>query len=231
MRQSDVEDVSGVDQTTASLVERGALGGLTVGVIRTVGDAVGVQLEFEPRLRRGGDVPRLLDRGHAALVELVIRILRRIGWEVVAEYTFNHYGDRGSVDIVAWHAASRTLLLVEVNTRLVDVQELLASFDRKCRVVPNLLARERGWGPSGVARLVVVEDQSTARRVVAQHEQTFVAALPMRAREVRRWLSAPSGSIAGLWFLSSTTGGRTKRDSASLQRVRKPRPRSAERGG
>ena len=29
-----------------------------------------------------------------------------LGWEVVVEFGFNHYGDRGSVDVLAWHGDS-----------------------------------------------------------------------------------------------------------------------------
>jgi hypothetical protein len=45
-------------------------------------------------------------------------VVSRLGgsWQVVVEYTFNHYGDRGSVDVVAWHAGAGALLLVEVKS-------------------------------------------------------------------------------------------------------------------
>lgn len=227
MRQVDVEPIAGIDQTTMSLVEAGAIGGLTVGVVRAAAGAVRVTLEFEPRLRRGGDAARLLDAGHAQLVEATIGVLRRYGWIVSAEYTFSYYGERGSVDIVAWHPATRTLLLVEVKTRLVDVQELLATLDRKCRVAPQLLARDRGWRPEAVGRVVVVLDGSTARRVVARHGETFAAALPARSATVRNWVRRPSGPLAGLWFLSFTTGGRGKGGSVTSERVRRPARRAA----
>jgi hypothetical protein len=43
---------------------------------------------------------------------------------------------------VGWHAETRTLLIIEVKSRIADVQDLHATMDRKCRVVPGLLARE-----------------------------------------------------------------------------------------
>jgi hypothetical protein len=201
-------------------VENGRLGGLTLHIIRSVADAVDVPIELTARML-AADVARLLDHGHAGVVEEVLRHLRSVGWETIAEYTFNHYGDRGSVDIVAWHAASRTLLIVEVKTRLLDVQELLGTLDRKCRVVPLLLARERGWEADRVGRVLVVGEHSPARRAVAEHAVTFGSTLPQRGREVRRWLAAPSGPFAGLWFLSSTTGGRTSGRRSAVQRVRR----------
>lgn len=67
------------------------------------------------------EVTKLLDAGHARLADRVVGLLRAAGWAVIVEYTFSHYGERGSVDIVAWHAAARTLFIVEIKTILLDV--------------------------------------------------------------------------------------------------------------
>ena len=141
------------------------------------------------------------------------------------EYTFNHFGERGSVNIVAWHPSRRALLIVEVKTRLLDVQELLATFDRKCRIVPSLLRRQRAWNPVIIGRLLVVADGTSQRRVVRAHAHTFEATLPDSARRVRSWLRDPVHPLAAIWFVPPTTGDRTKPVPASLQRVRAPRVR------
>ena len=36
--------------------------------------------------------------------------LSRYGWTVLPEVTYSVYGERGSIDLVAWHADTRTLL-------------------------------------------------------------------------------------------------------------------------
>jgi transcriptional regulator with XRE-family HTH domain len=222
-RQADVETACGVDQTSVSLIEAGRIGGFTVDTVRLVADAVGVVLELWPRMP-AADVTRLLDEGHARLVETVLRVLHSHSWETIAEYTFSHYGERGSVDVVAWHAGTGTVLIIEIKTVLLDVQEVLATLDRKCRVVPQLLAKERGWRPAAIGRLVIVEDRSTARRVVATHRATFDSALPARSRRARGWVAAPSGPLAGVWFLSSTNGIHGEQRSGAVRRVRSPRP-------
>ena len=159
------------------------------------------------------EVARLLDAGHAQLAEAVIALVQAAGWAVIVEYTFSHYGERGSVDIVGWHAASRAMLIVEIKTRLLDVQELLSTLDRKFRLVPQLLARERGWTPLAVGRVVIVEESAGARRTVRSHAATFDAALPDRAWAVRGWLARPVGALSGLWFLSSMPGEHRNRRS------------------
>ena len=147
-RQLDVEAACEVDQTTISRIERGRLDGVTMRCVRIVAECVGVRLELQPRMT-AAEVTRLLDAGHARLAERVVSLLQAAGWIVIVEYTFSHYGERGSVDIVGWHPAARHLLIVEIKTRLLDI-DLLSTLDRKARLVPQLLARERGWEPAAV---------------------------------------------------------------------------------
>ena len=159
-----------------------------------------------------------------------MRFLRENAWEVTVEYSFNHYGDRGSVDIVGWHAETRTLLIIEVKSRIADVQDLHATMDRKCRVVPGLLARKRGWRALNVGRVLVVVDTTTVRRTVLSHAVTFDAALPERTSAVRRWLRRPAGPVAGIWFLPPITPRDGKQVSTGPHRVRsRPRPSAAVR--
>ncbi|CAN5743749.1 hypothetical protein BH24CHL8_BH24CHL8_10460 [soil metagenome] len=218
-RQSDLAQLAGVHQAWVSLAERGHLGRLRVDAIRRIGVALDIGLPFDPRWR-GADLARLLDEDHAALVENVVRSLRESDWEVIVEYSFNHYGDRGSVDIVGWHAETRTLLIIEVKSRLADVQDLHATMDRKCRVVPGLLARERGWRALNLGRVLVVADTTTVRRTVLRHASIFAAALPERTSAVRGWLRGPTGSIAGIWFLPPITRRDGKQISTTSHRVR-----------
>ena len=99
---------------------------------------------LELRVVGGPDVERLFDELHAATVEEVIRRLRRQGWVAEPEVTFSVYGERGSIDIPAWHPPAGALLVGEVKTALGDVQATLAAFDRKIRLARRL-AYERGW--------------------------------------------------------------------------------------
>ncbi len=221
-RQSDLAQRAGVHQAWVSLAERGHLGRLRVDAVRRIGAALDISLPFDPRWR-GTDLARLLDEAHAALVESVVGLLCENDWEVLVEYSFNHYGDRGSVDIVGWHAATRTLVIIEVKSRIADVQDLHAAMDRKCRVVPGLLARERGWRALNVGRLLVALDTTTIRRAVSRHAATFDAALPERTSAVRGWLRGPAGPMAGIWFLPPITPRDGKQISTASHRVR-PRP-------
>jgi transcriptional regulator with XRE-family HTH domain len=220
LRQSDVARIAGVSQTTVSLVERGHLDSLTLARLRAVSRAVDIWLQFEPRWR-GADLPRLLDERHATLVELVVADLRRHGWEVRVEYSFNVRGERGSVDVLGWLPDPRVLLIIEVKTQIVDVQEMLSAFDRKRRVVPAAVSTEPGWRPNLMGRLLVLPEETRVREAVARHAEVFAATLPSRNVEIKRWFRKPETAIAGIWFLRNSNGGNHVRGSGGVTRVRR----------
>jgi len=225
LRQSDVAAAARVSQKTVSLIESGRLNEVTVRTLRIVLEPLRIRLGFLA-LWQGGEADRLLDASHAALVDACARVLRRHGWEVIVELTFSRYGERGSIDLVGWHPGTRALLVIEVKSRILDVQATLAGLDRKARLAPQLV-RDRGWRPVMTARLLVVADTKANRSVVARHEALFASVLPLRSRAIRSWVRRPAGSIAGVWFLATSTRVTGRRSSVPRQRVRPPRSRSA----
>lgn len=189
-RQVDVAAQAGCSQRWVAEIELGRLEGVTVGTMRRVGDVLEIRTRIDA-WRRRGDGARLLDEEHARLVEVAMRALVREGWDVTPEWSFNHFGERGSVDIVAWHHASRTLLLIEIKSRIDDVQELIHTFGRKVRIVPGLVATQHGRLPAHVATMLIVAATRTAERVVRAHAATFDAVWPERSDACRRSIRRP----------------------------------------
>jgi len=218
LRQVDVAAAAQVSQSAVSRVERGRLGALSLDQLQRIGDALRVSLFVDARWL-DGDVDRLIDRRHAAVVEVVVATLRRLGWEVIVEYGFNHYGERGSVDILAWHALTRTLLIVEVKSRLTDLQATFTSIATKVRIVPMLVRRDLEWDPIHVARLIVLPGTTANRSIVARHGSTFASLFPDRMPAIRAWLGRPDRALGGVWFLSSSQQATRKH----VLRVRRPR--------
>lgn len=204
LRQRDVGTRAGVAQSVVSAVENGRLEAVSLRAIRRVARVVGIDLELDARLP-AGEAARLLDGAHAGLVELIARRLRQSSWEVVSEFTFSVYGERGSVDLIGWHPASKTLAIIEVKTRIVDVQDLLSAHDRKVRLVPRLLADERGWKPSGVARILVLPRTSANRNALERHRTTIASAYPDTTFAARTWVVRPA-STGAVWMVSHGTG-------------------------
>ena len=130
-RQRDLAAAARVSQPVVSRIERGRLEHVSLPALRRVCDALDVRLDLTPRWR-GGELDRLLGARHSAMHEVMARRFAALdGWEAVPEVTFSLWGERGSIDVLGWHAATRTLLVTELKTEIVDVQELLGTLDRK----------------------------------------------------------------------------------------------------
>lgn len=219
LRQVDVAARAGVGCESVSRLERGQVDGMTVGTLRAISKAMGMpsiaQLGW-----RSPEIDRLRDKRHAQLVEAAGRLLVEADWQVQVEYTFSHYGERGAVDVLAWHSAKSALLIGEVKTRVWDLQDLLSTLDRKRRLVPTLLRREPGWRADGVGVVLAMPESSTHRHLIERYSAVFDSALPDRQRRVRQWLETPIGDLRGILFLpiSHQIG------------MRKPAARPARRG-
>jgi Holliday junction resolvase-like predicted endonuclease len=184
-----------------SRAERGNAAELTVATLTSISEALGARLAVRV-LWQGEALDRLLDAAHAGLVGEVVRLLRAAGWEVVPEATFSHFGERGSIDVLAWHPETGALLVIEVKSTVPDMGAMLAGIDRKARLAAAI-AKSRGWRATSVSRLLVLPDDRTARRRLAEHAATLDAALPARTVAVRRWIRNPRGPIAGILALPS----------------------------
>ena len=206
--QAELGDRCGLSQSTISDIETGLAFASTVETLSRVVGALGVRIQVR-LLGHGEDLDRFLDARHAGIVERVAAYLRRRGWEVVPEATFSVFGERGSIDLLAFHPATGALLVVEVKSAVPDVQATLAGIDRKARLAPRI-AEERGWRAASVSRWLVLPADATSRRRVLAHETTFTAALPKRTADLKRWASSPQGAIAGILFLSLTGEGGTR---------------------
>jgi transcriptional regulator with XRE-family HTH domain len=204
-RQRDLAMRARVSQSFIARIERGSAGKARLDTLERIASALDARLVV--RLDWQGEAAdRLLDADHAALVDQVIGILRAAGWEAIPEVTFAIDGERGSVDILAWHAPTATLLIVEVKTVVPDVQGLLSPFDRKVRRA-GALAAPRGWRPAKICALLVIGESRTSRRRIEAHAATFAARFPQPAAEVRRFIARPGDfpALRGLWFLSPRT--------------------------
>jgi transcriptional regulator with XRE-family HTH domain len=220
LRQGDLGDKAGVSRGAIARIEQGHADKVTVETLERVAAALGARVTC--RITWNGEgLDRLLDQDHAAIVEHVVRILLAADWLVATEVSFNVYGERGSIDILAFHAAARVVLVVEVKSVVPDVQATLVTLDRKERLAAQI-ARERGWNPAGVARLLVIRDDRTSRRRVEEHTATFGNAFPDRIAQIRRHLRTPEvrQPLRGLWFLSMES------QAVTGQRVRRRRPRT-----
>lgn len=222
LRQADVAASCDVSQQSISQLERGRIEHVSLAAARRVARALEVELAIEPKWR-GPSLAQLLDQRHAAVVDVVVQTMQACGFEVLVEYSFSHFGERGAVDVLGWTAARRALVIVEVKTRIVDLQDLLGAVDRKRRLVPLLVARDRGWQPASIGTLIVLPESSTTRDAVSRHAATFAVAFPGRNVAVRKWLRTPVGELRAVWFVRDTSQRCLPRSAGDRIRAAAPR--------
>ncbi|HET7471574.1 MAG TPA: helix-turn-helix domain-containing protein [Candidatus Limnocylindrales bacterium] len=221
-RQLDVAVRSGRSRSVVAAIERGEIGRIQIDTLTAVATALDARLDLVLRWH-GEGLDRLLDAAHARLVDAMVGLLRSAGWEVRVEVSFAIGREHGSIDILAFHAPTGRLLVIEVKSVVPDIQALLHGVDRKVRVALRI-ASDFGWTVQGpVARLVVLPESATSRRRVALVAATFDAVLPDRGVAARRWIRRPAGTLAGVLFLPDSVRGGVRRSTTGVMRVNRAR--------
>ena len=153
------------------------------------------------------------------------------GWIVRPEVSFNLRGERGSSISSRGTPSTRTLLVIEVKTEIVDVGEIFGTFDRKRRLGATI-GRQLGLEPSHVSAALVVADTShepSAHRSSTQ--ATFGAVLPHGGRRFRGFLQRPDPARSlRSRLLANRHPGHARHERARLRRVRTTARRPAGRG-
>ena len=91
LTQEDVAVRAGVNRATVSRLECGIVDCLAIGALRALSRALGMP-SIVTIGWRSPELERLRDRLHASMVEQLASILVPLGWEIVPEHSFNHFG-------------------------------------------------------------------------------------------------------------------------------------------
>jgi transcriptional regulator with XRE-family HTH domain len=225
--QARLAEAADVSASLVSLIERGHLETLSVRVLRRLAGALDARLDLGIRMRTG-DIDRLLNAGHAALHEELARYLSDLpGWMQAPEVSFAIFGERGVIDILAFHRATSSLLVIELKTELVSFENLLTTMDVRVRLAKRIAA-DRGWLARTVSCWVVVAETAPNRRRVRQHRSLLDSAFPASGRDMRTWLKQPDQPVRAFSLWSISNGSGVKRPAALVRRVRMPkRPSNA----
>lgn len=199
--QAHVAARIGISQSEMSRRELDALENCSVADVERWASALNAHLVLE--VRAEGE-RAITDRRHAALQNWLVGLLRQHGWVTFVEQSFNHFGDRGRIDVVAYHPTARVLLIVEIKTRLDDAQELLGRLDVKRRIAPTVAA-EHGWEIAAVVPMVLFRENSATRRQIREHAGLFER-FELRARSAIAWLRQPGAPMPSGVLLFAAPG-------------------------
>jgi transcriptional regulator with XRE-family HTH domain len=215
-RQSDVSQKAGISSTVVGRHENGVIGSL--GALEK--HAAVFALRIDVRLvGRAGQLVRLADEEHARIVESIAAWFRSHGYLTETEASFSEWGERGRIDLLAYDPATRTLVIVEVKTQLLDLQDLFGSLNVKERLASTIAGR-RGWAVSRRVTLLAAADTAANRTVVREHPALF-------AQFPRTRLSAAAIRGGGVRLLHWVAPHATGRQGwlAGRQRVRSQKKR------
>ena len=101
---------------------------------------------------------------------------------------------------MAWHASTGIVIVVELKTAIVDINDLMSTMDKRRRLALKI-ANDMGWNAKAVATWVVVAPGRSNDRALAEHATVLRAKFPGDGRSMRRWLARPAGEVAALSFL------------------------------
>lgn len=215
-RQCDVAARANLSPAAVGRHENGLF--LTLRAIERHAAALGARLDLR-LIGRGGELARLTDEEHAAIVESTAAWFATAGFETVTEASFSKWGERGRIDLLALHPRTRTVVMVEVKTQLLDLQDLFGGLDVKERLTEGI-ARERGWMVERQVSVLAVAATAANNRIVRSHPALF-GAWPARRRSVAS-LGLPDRRI--LWWVRPEAAGRQRGWLAGRQRIRRAGP-------
>ncbi|MEP7378831.1 MAG: hypothetical protein ABI725_04640 [Chloroflexota bacterium] len=201
-RQAGLRQVDlGTSRFVTQQIEAGRIGQLRVDVVRGHFAALGARAQLGIWWN-GAGIDRLLDDRHAWVVDRLAGQLPRFHFRVLSEYSFNEFGERGSIDIFGGRDDVRAVFVGEAKSEWGSMEETLRRQDMKRCLAPKLAEEAFGWRANLVASVLIFPDDSTARRTAQRFEATL-AGYPARGREIRAWLQGPSDNLGGIWFLSN----------------------------
>ncbi len=208
---------AGCSTAVVSRVERGNLRACSLATLHRLFECLDATLFLAVRWR-GGELDRLFDADHALLGERW-NAVRGDRWQARAEVTYSEFGERGSIDELAYDSATSTLLVSEFKAGIYEANRTVAKLDEKTRLAATI-ARRLGWDVQHVVPCFVIADTRTNRRRVADHAALF-ARFQCRGRAARAWLRDPAERVGGVLLfvpLSDLRGTQGRR--AGRQRVR-----------
>lgn len=188
-RLADVAARTGLSITAIHRHERGVIDSLRR--LERHGQALELRFDLRP-IGRGADVTRTLDAEHAAIENLLADAFLRVAARVQLEVSFNEWGERGRIDLLAGHA--ERVFVCEVKTELADLQDLFGSIDRKMRLAPAIASRLDMDGR--VTCLLAVASTARNRSIVRQHaalfasfqRRRFTGVIPTDADRILLWV-------------------------------------------
>jgi transcriptional regulator with XRE-family HTH domain len=191
MTQQRLAEHVGVTHGYIAKIERGRANP-TLEMVARIASALGLELALSIRqpLVLGADQRDIV---HAWCSGYVDRRLVADGWLTAREVELVHGRSHGWIDILAFDPRTRTLLVIEIKTRLDDVgavERQLAWYERGAWTAAATL----GWRPRRVLSWLLVLATDEIDAAVRANRDVLARGFPRRARQMTADLLDPDAS-------------------------------------
>jgi DNA-binding XRE family transcriptional regulator len=191
--QAELAAAVGVSRSHIAEIETGRTGA-SLDLAWTIADRLGIDLQLI------GQQPIVHERRHGDLVHArcsgyVDRRFGKAAWLTGRELETVAGRAHGWIDLLAFEPRTRTLVIVEVKTRLDDIgaiERQVSWYERDA----NRIARQFGWHPRFVTTWLLVLASDEVERQISVHRELLGRTFPDRARSMRGIL-AQGGSLIG----------------------------------
>lgn len=205
--QRELARRAGSSQTTVSAVELAARPVLTFAAASSLLRAMGARLVVSVDAPFLGDRARQRDAAHVRLAASTIQRLRRSGWDARAEVEIGGDRSRGWIDILAFHPASRVLLVIELKTEIHDLGQIersLGWYEREARPA----AGRFGWRPTRLTGVLLLLATEANDARLAANRSAMDLGFPVRSRDldgVIRRTEQPEGAGRAVAMVDPTS--------------------------
>jgi len=147
--QRELSRRSGIPQSTISKLERSRLADPPLATLALLIEVMGGRFRIDLDAPILGDRRGQVDPAHVRMSGYVCRRLEAKGWSVATEVEVGDGRSRGWIDLLAFRATTRHVLVIEIKTEIHDlgtIDRKLAWYERESWAA----ARRLGWRPTAV---------------------------------------------------------------------------------
>jgi transcriptional regulator with XRE-family HTH domain len=186
-------DITQQELANAASVSRSHIAGIETGrvdpsldLVWAIADRLGLELQFIGRPPRVVEARRG-DLVHARCSGFIDRRMQRAGWETIREVEVAGGRSHGWIDLLAFEPRSKTLIIIEVKTRLDDIGAVERQLGWYEREVLDIV-RSLGWRPRRTITWLILLASDEVETQVSIHRELLRTSFPARAPAMRRLL-------------------------------------------
>lgn len=177
-------------QAALQRLESGRAKYIDVNLANAAFRLLGIRASFDARTLGLANRREQRDLVHARCGAHACRRLARDGWDAHLEVEVGSGRYRGWIDLLAYRAADRRLLCVEIKTEIDDVGRIQRTSGWYAREAPTI-ARRFGWSPLSTTAALLILCSTENDQAVQRNLGSLRSSFPGPARGLAEWTATP----------------------------------------